>query len=48
MPNRFIGEQDMIVQCLQEVASKSRFDSIGLLLDQQKACDRIHFDYLQQ
>lgn len=49
MPNRFIGKQGMIVQCLQGVASKSRSDSIALLLDQQKASyDRIHFDYLQQ
>lgn len=47
MPNRFIGEQGMIVQCLQDVASKSRSDSIALLLDQQKSYDRIHFDYLQ-
>lgn len=48
MKNRFIGEQGMIVQCIQEVASKTHSDSIALLLDQQKAYDRIHFEYLQQ
>ncbi|KAG2189845.1 hypothetical protein INT46_009976 [Mucor plumbeus] len=47
IPKRFIGEQGMIVQCLQEIASSSRSESIALLLDQQKAYDRIHFDYLQ-
>jgi hypothetical protein len=47
MPKRFIGEQGMIVQCLQEIAVKARSECIALLLDQQKAYDRIHFDYLQ-
>lgn len=47
MPKRFIGEQGMIVQCLQEIATYARSDCIALLLDQQKAYDRIHFDYLK-
>lgn len=44
MPKRFIGEQGMIVQCLQEIAVKARSECIALLLDQQKAYDRIYFD----
>lgn len=49
MPRRFIGEQGMIVQCLQGLASNNQSDDIALLLDQQKAYDLVHhFDYLQQ
>jgi exonuclease III len=47
MPTRFIGEQGMIVQCLQEIATKSGSSSIALLLDQEKAYDRVHLDYLR-
>jgi hypothetical protein len=48
MPRRFIGEQGMILQCLQEIATQAQSETIALLLDQQKAYDRIHFDYLQE
>lgn len=48
MPNRFIGEQGLILQCLQEISHQAQSDTIALLLDQQKAYDRIHFDYLQE
>ena len=47
MPSRFIGEQGMIVQCMQEIATKVGSSSIALLLDQEKAYDRVHFDYLR-
>lgn len=42
IPKRFIGEQEMIVQCLQKIATYSiyaRSDCIALLLDQQEAYD---------
>lgn len=48
MPNRFIGEQGMILQCLQKISHQAQSDTIALLLDQQKSYNRIHFDYLQE
>ncbi|CEP08986.1 hypothetical protein [Parasitella parasitica] len=48
MQNRFIGEQQgMIVQCLQEIATASASSTIAHLLDQEKAYDRVHLDYLR-
>ncbi|KAK4515490.1 uncharacterized protein ATC70_010440 [Mucor velutinosus] len=46
MPKRFIAEQGLQVQCMQTIATKSKMPSIALLLDQEKAYDRIHFSYL--
>lgn len=47
MPKRFIAEQGLLVQCMQAVATRNKLPSIVLLLDQEKAYDRIHFNYLQ-
>ncbi|GAN06991.1 conserved hypothetical protein [Mucor ambiguus] len=47
MPHRFIAEQGLQVQCMQTVATISKTPSIALLLDQEKAYDRIHFAYLE-
>ncbi|GAN00852.1 conserved hypothetical protein [Mucor ambiguus] len=47
MPQRFIGEQGMIVQCMQEIATKTGSPAIALLLDQEKAYDQVHLDYLR-
>ncbi|KAK4509114.1 uncharacterized protein ATC70_007464 [Mucor velutinosus] len=47
MPDRFIAEQGLILQCMQTVATRNKLTPIALLLDQEKAYDRIHFSYLQ-
>ncbi|KAK4516930.1 uncharacterized protein ATC70_000258 [Mucor velutinosus] len=47
MPQRFIAEQGLQVQCMQTIATKSGLPFIALLLDQEKAYDRIHFSYLE-
>lgn len=46
MPKRFIGENGMLLQTTQAIATDSKSTSIALLLDQEKAYDRVHFDYL--
>ncbi|GAN11057.1 conserved hypothetical protein [Mucor ambiguus] len=44
----FIGEQGMIVQCMQEIATNTGSSTTALLLDQEMAYDdRVHLDYLQ-
>ncbi|CEP13428.1 hypothetical protein [Parasitella parasitica] len=47
MQHRFIGEQGMIVQCLQEIATQTSSSTIALLLNQEKAYDWVHLDYLR-
>lgn len=47
MPNRFIGEHGLTATVIQAFAQNIDSPSIGLLLDQEKAYDRIHPEYLQ-
>ncbi|CEP17760.1 hypothetical protein [Parasitella parasitica] len=47
IPSRFIGELDIIVQCMQEVATKTDSSTIAIQLDQEKAFDRVHLEYLR-
>ncbi|KAG1039975.1 hypothetical protein G6F43_012394 [Rhizopus delemar] len=46
MPQRFIGENGRLLQLIMTSASIQKSDAIGLLLDQEKAYDRIHPGYL--
>ncbi|KAG1142122.1 hypothetical protein G6F38_007956 [Rhizopus arrhizus] len=48
MPGRFIGENGRILQLAMTAASISRSSAVGMLLDQEKAYDRVHPDYLSQ
>ncbi|KAG1457502.1 hypothetical protein G6F56_006593 [Rhizopus delemar] len=48
MPQRFIGEHGRLLQLVMASASIQHSESIGLLLDQEKAYDRIHPGYLTQ
>ncbi|KAK4515528.1 uncharacterized protein ATC70_010478 [Mucor velutinosus] len=47
MPGRFIGDNGMILNNTRLIAAETSSDSIALLLDQEKAYDRIHPDYLR-
>ncbi|CEP07094.1 hypothetical protein [Parasitella parasitica] len=47
MPNQSIGEQGMTVQCLREISTTSASSTTALLLDQEKAYDRVHLGYLK-
>lgn len=47
MPGRFIGDNGMILHNTRLIASEQSSESIALLLDQEKAYDRIHPDYLR-
>lgn len=46
MPNRFIAENGLVLQIVMEYARRCKRDDIALLLDQEKACDRVHPSYL--
>jgi hypothetical protein len=46
MPGRFIAEHGMTVQTIKMLASHQQSTAIGLLLDQEKAYDRVHPTYL--
>ncbi|KAG1535899.1 hypothetical protein G6F49_013085 [Rhizopus delemar] len=48
MHNRFIGDHGFACRLIMEDASKSMLisESLGVMLDQPKACDRIHPEYL--
>lgn len=48
MPGRFIADHGLTVNCVKMVAHQYRSSSIGLLLDQEKAYDRIHPGYLRE
>lgn len=48
MPGRFIGENGKILQVAMSMAEATSDPSVGLLLDQEKAYDRIHPDYLHR
>jgi hypothetical protein len=50
MPGRFIADHGLLTQVIMENASNTTFDSctaLGLLLDQEKAYDRVNLEYLQ-
>ncbi|KAG2198727.1 hypothetical protein INT47_005412 [Mucor saturninus] len=46
MPSRFIGENGKTLQTVMSIAEHTSSKTIGLLLDQEKAYDRIHPTYL--
>ncbi|KAG1470043.1 hypothetical protein G6F56_002906 [Rhizopus delemar] len=50
MPDKFIGENGILAQMVLEDAQAHGSDShsLGLLLDQEKAYDRVNLDYLRQ
>lgn len=48
MPGRFIGENGKLLHTVIVDAGSSSSTAVVLLLDQKKAYDRIHPDYLQQ
>lgn len=48
MPRRFIAEHGATLQTVTLLATAQKSSSIALLLDQNKAYDRIHPDYLSQ
>jgi hypothetical protein len=45
---RFITDNELLMKLLMEHAQQSQSQAIGLLLDQKKAYDRAHPDYLRQ
>ena len=47
MPGRFIGDNGMILYTTKLLAAEMTSDHIALLLDQEKAYDRIHPTYLR-
>ncbi|KAG1241085.1 hypothetical protein G6F68_017034 [Rhizopus microsporus] len=48
MPKRFIGEHGHLLQLVMTSASIRKSSAVGLLLDQEKAYDRVHPSYLSQ
>ena len=48
LPNRFIGDNGMMLNLITAHAKLRDDKSIGLMLDQEKAYDRIHPSYLRQ
>ncbi|KAG0740106.1 hypothetical protein G6F57_012523 [Rhizopus arrhizus] len=46
LPERFIGDNGLFLQLIQTHASLSSAPDIGLMLDQEKAYDRVHPEYL--
>ncbi|KAG0789707.1 hypothetical protein G6F16_008397 [Rhizopus arrhizus] len=47
LPNRFIAENDLVLNIVMEHARATNSDHIVLLLDQEKAYDRVHPIYLR-
>ncbi|KAG0901624.1 hypothetical protein G6F33_013001 [Rhizopus arrhizus] len=47
MPNRFIAENGLMLNIVMEHARKDNRQEIALLLDQEKAYDRVHPSYLR-
>jgi len=47
MPGRFIGENGMMLHNTKLIATQQSSESIALLLDQEKAYDRVHPEYLR-
>ena len=48
MTNRFIAENRLVARLIIKNAKATNSSTIALLLDSQKAYDRIHPDYLHQ
>ncbi|KAG1036188.1 hypothetical protein G6F43_013094 [Rhizopus delemar] len=48
MPKRFIGEHGRLLHLVMTSASIQKSSAVGLLLDQEKAYDRVHPSYLSQ
>ncbi|KAG1314597.1 hypothetical protein G6F64_001345 [Rhizopus arrhizus] len=48
MPHRFIGDNGLMMQLVKTEAEQRKSSEIGLLLDQEKAYDRVHPDYLRK
>ncbi|KAG1400351.1 hypothetical protein G6F59_013187 [Rhizopus arrhizus] len=48
MPQRFIGEHGRLLQLIMSSVSIQKSSAVGLLLDQEKAYDRVHPEYLSQ
>ncbi|KAI8089298.1 uncharacterized protein BX664DRAFT_131217 [Halteromyces radiatus] len=48
LPNRFIAENGLAVRLIMEQAQLHQRPGIGLLLDQEKAHDRVHPVYIQK
>lgn len=48
LPKRFIADNFFLLKMIMTQAPTTAPDSIGLLLDQEKAYDRVHPDYLRQ
>ncbi|OBZ81357.1 Transposon TX1 uncharacterized protein, partial [Choanephora cucurbitarum] len=46
MPNRFIADHGLSLHIAQLIATHTRCSTIALLLDQEKAYDRVHSGYL--
>ncbi|KAG1546735.1 hypothetical protein G6F49_010411 [Rhizopus delemar] len=47
MPNRFIADNGATTRLVMDVAQRMKLPGIALLLDQEKAYDRVHPQYLQ-
>ncbi|KAG1531663.1 hypothetical protein G6F51_013432 [Rhizopus arrhizus] len=47
MPNRFIAENGLALNIVMEHARRCNRNDIALLLDQEKAYDRVHPSYLR-
>ncbi|CEP12746.1 hypothetical protein [Parasitella parasitica] len=48
MPGRFIGDNGVLLHFILQQARSTQHPGIGLLLDQEKAYDRVHPVYLRQ
>ncbi|KAG1136220.1 hypothetical protein G6F37_012136 [Rhizopus arrhizus] len=47
LPNRFIADNGLSARLVMDIAQRYKIPGIGLLLDQEKAYDRVHPTYLQ-
>lgn len=47
MPERFIADNILSVRLLMDLAQRYKLSGIGILLNQEKAYDRIRPDYLK-
>ncbi|KAG1438913.1 hypothetical protein G6F56_012474 [Rhizopus delemar] len=47
MAGRFIGDNGLCTRLIMDIAQKYKIPGIGLMLDQEKAYDRVHPTYLR-